>query len=123
MLRARAHVRKAEFLEGTADRYLVEIDIEAFLDDASEVDASPPHHAIDGRIGSCFHDALQLLFLLGRQLRARAGSLAVDQPLGTPLVVPCAQSRNVCRSIAPISAAALRLIPSSTAASDNNRRA
>src|SRR5262252_4254203 len=52
MLRARAHVRKAEFLEGTADRYLVEIDIEAFLDDASEVDATPPHHAIHGRIGS-----------------------------------------------------------------------
>jgi len=25
MLRTRAHVRKAEFLEGTADRYLVEI--------------------------------------------------------------------------------------------------
>ena len=38
--------------------------------------------------GPDFHDALQLLFLLGRQLRARTGSLAVDQPLGTLLVVP-----------------------------------
>jgi len=35
----------------------------------------------------------------------------------------CAQSRNVCRSIAPIAAASLRFIPSNAAASDNNRRA
>jgi hypothetical protein len=88
VLRARAHMRKAELLEGTANRYLVEIDIEAFLDDASEVDAAPPHHAIAGGIRSGFHDPLQLLFLLGRQFRAGTGSLGVDQPLGTPLVVP-----------------------------------
>jgi len=59
VLRARAHVCKAELLEGTANRYLVKIDIEAFLDDAFEVDASPPHHAIG--TGSGFHDPLQTL--------------------------------------------------------------
>jgi hypothetical protein len=88
MLRAWAHMRKTELLEDAANRYLVEIDIEAFLDDASKVDASPPHHAIDGGIGAGFQDPLQLLFLLRRQFRAWAGSLAVDQPLGTLLVVP-----------------------------------
>jgi len=116
-------VRKAELLEGTANRYFVEIDIEAFLDDPPEVDASPPHHAIDGGIGAGFHDPLQLLFLLGRQFRAWAGRLAVDQPLGTLLIVPVhpvPQRLPIHRSNL---AAALRLIPSSTAASDNSRRA
>ena len=78
MPRPRAHVRKTQLLEGAANRYLVEIDIEAFLDDASKVDASPPHHAIDGGIGAGLHDPFQLLFLLGRQFRAWAGSLAID---------------------------------------------
>jgi hypothetical protein len=64
MLWAWAHVRKTQLLEGAANRYLVEIDIEAFLDHASKVDASPPHHVIDGRIGAGFHHPLQLLFLL-----------------------------------------------------------
>ena len=34
MLRTRADVGKAKLLEGTANRHLIEIDIEAFLDDA-----------------------------------------------------------------------------------------
>jgi hypothetical protein len=33
---------KAEFLEDTANRDLVEIDVKAFLDDAPEVGAAPP---------------------------------------------------------------------------------
>lgn len=66
MPRARAHMRKAKLLEGTANRHLVKINIEALLDNAPEVGASPPHHAIDGGIGAGFHDSLQLLFLLGR---------------------------------------------------------
>ena len=56
MLRARADVGKAKLLKGTANRHLVEIDIEALLDDAPEVNASPAHDAIPGGIGSCFHD-------------------------------------------------------------------
>src|SRR5262252_1708150 len=51
------------------------------------------------------------------------GALPLISPSAPFSLYRCAQSRNVCRSIAPISAAALRLIRSSTAASDNNRRA
>jgi hypothetical protein len=57
---------KVKLLEDTANRHLVKIDIEALLDDTPEVDAAPPHHAIDGGIGTGFHDLLQLLFLLRR---------------------------------------------------------
>ena len=66
MPRTRADMGKAEFLEDTADRHLVEIDIKAFLDDAPEVDASPAHHAMPGGIGTGFYDPLQLLFLFRR---------------------------------------------------------
>ena len=59
-------MRKAEFLKDTADRHLVKVDIEALLDNAPEVDASLPHHAIDGGIRTSFYDPLQLLFLLRR---------------------------------------------------------
>ena len=41
VLRPRADVSKAEFFEYTANRHFVEIDVEAFLDDVSEIDASP----------------------------------------------------------------------------------
>lgn len=59
-------MRKAEFLKDTANRHFVKVDIEALLDNAPEVDASPPHHAIDGAIRTSFHDPLQLLFVLRR---------------------------------------------------------
>ena len=61
MLRTRADMDKSEFLEDTANRHLVEIDIKTFFDDASEVDASPAHYAVPGEIGTDFHDPLQFL--------------------------------------------------------------
>ena len=66
MPRTRADMGKAKFLENTANRHLIEIDIKAFLDDASEVDASPAHHTMPGGIGTGFYDPLQLLFLFRR---------------------------------------------------------
>ena len=54
--RPRSDVSKAEFLEDTANRNLVEIDVKTFLDDAPEVGAPPAHHAIPGGIGTSFHD-------------------------------------------------------------------
>ncbi len=43
---------------------------------------SPTHDAIGGGI-RLTHDPLQLLLLFERELRCRAGSFAVDEPLGT----------------------------------------
>jgi hypothetical protein len=77
---------KAEFLEDTANRDLVEVDLKAFLDDAPEVDASPAHDAIPGGIGTGFHNPLQLLLLLSRQLGDGPGSFAIDKPHGALLV-------------------------------------
>jgi len=51
------------------------------------------------------------------------GALPLMRPSGPLALNRCTQSRNVCRSIAPISAAASRLIPSRTAASDKRRLA
>src|SRR6516165_11418177 len=82
MPRTRADVGKAKLLEGTANRHLVEIDIEAFLDDAPEVHASPTHDAISGGIGAGFHDPPQFLLLLSRQFGYRPGSFAIDEPRG-----------------------------------------
>src|SRR5262249_11935711 len=101
MLRTWADMSKAEFLEDTANRYLVGIDGKTFLDDAPEVGASPAHHAIPGGIGTGFHDPLQILLLLSRQLGDRPGSFAIDEPLGALLVEamhPIAQRLPVHRS-------------------------
>jgi hypothetical protein len=70
---------KAEFLEDTANRYLVEVNIKASFDDAPEVDASPAHHAVPGEIRTYFHDPLQFLLLFSRQLGNRPGSFAIDE--------------------------------------------
>src|SRR5216684_9389401 len=86
MLGARAQVRKAELLEDAANRYFIQIDIEARLDDVPEINAAPAHDAILGGIRIGFHDPLQLLLLFERELGCRAGSFAVGEPLGTLLV-------------------------------------
>ena len=88
MLRTRTDVGKAELLEGTANRHFVEIDIEAFSDDAPEVDASPAHHAILCGIGAGFHNPLQRLLLLRRQLGDRSRSFGIDEPFGALVVEP-----------------------------------
>src|SRR5579862_819865 len=67
------------------------------------------------RFNSCFCSA--------DSLGAGPGALPLTSPAGPFSLKRCAQSHNVCRSIAPISAAALRLFPLSTAASDSSRRA
>jgi hypothetical protein len=55
-------------------------------------------------------------FCSGDSFGRGPGALALISPSGPFSLYWCAQSHNVCRSMAPISAAALRLIPSSTAA-------
>jgi hypothetical protein len=60
---------------------LVEVDLKTFLDDVPEVDASLAHHAIPGGTGTGFHNPLQLLLLLSRQLDDRPGRFAIDEPL------------------------------------------
>jgi hypothetical protein len=83
VLRPGADVSKAELLEYAANRHFVEINVEAFPDDVSEVDAPPTHDTILDWVGRGFHNPLQLLFLFRRQFRARSGSFAVDQPCCT----------------------------------------
>jgi hypothetical protein len=61
-------------------------------------------------------------FCSGDSFGLGPGALALISP-ARPSLKRCTQSHNVCRSMAPISAAASRLIPSRTAASDNRRRA
>src|SRR3974377_1729964 len=104
-----ADVSKAGLLEYTANRYFVEIDVEAFLDDVSEIDTSPTHDTILDWVGRGFHNPLQLLFLFRRQFRARAGSFAVDQPCWTVRIEPMnpiaprlsIHRYNVCRLLPP----------------------
>jgi len=99
--RPRADVSKAEFLEYTANRHFVEIDVEAFPDDVSEIDTSPAHDTILDWVGRGFHNPLQRLFLFRRQFRARAGSFAIDQPCWTVRIEPMnpiAQRLSIHRS-------------------------
>jgi hypothetical protein len=53
MLRAPAHLRKAELLENAANRHLVQINVEALLDDAPQIlcaaSAASPANRIGGR--------------------------------------------------------------------------
>src|SRR6516164_8252126 len=44
------------------------------------------HHAMPGGIGTGFHDPLQILLLLSRQLGDRPWSFAIDEPLGALLI-------------------------------------
>ena len=77
--RPRADVSKAEFLEYTANRHFVEIDVEAFPDDVSEIDTSPAHDTILDWVGRGFHNPLQRLFLFfGRG----PGALPLISPAG-----------------------------------------
>jgi hypothetical protein len=99
---------KAELLKGTANRHLVEIDIKAFLDEAPEVDAWPARHAVLGGSGPVSTMRFNSCFCSADSLGTGPGALPLMSPSGP---------------IASISAAALRLIPSSTAASDSSRRA
>jgi len=64
--RPSADVSKAQLPERTANRYFVEIDVEAFLDDVSEINTSPTHDTILDWVGRGFHNPLQLLFLFRR---------------------------------------------------------
>src|SRR4029077_13580768 len=86
MLGTRADMGKSEFHEDTANRHLVEVNIKAFFDDAPEVDASPAPDAVPGEIGTDFHDPLQFLLPLRRQLGDRPGSFAIDETRGALLV-------------------------------------
>src|SRR6516165_9595477 len=99
--RPSADVSKAELLEHTANRYFVEIDVEAFLDDVSEIDTSPTHDTILDWVRRGLHNPLQLLFLFRRQFRTRAWSFAVDQPCWTVRIEPMnpiAQCLSIHRS-------------------------
>lgn len=61
-----AHVREAQLLQQRRHMALVILDAEALLDDPLEIDAAPPHHAINGSIRARFDNLGQLCQLLGR---------------------------------------------------------
>ena len=66
MARPRAHMGEAEFLQERRDVALVVGDAEALPDELLEIDASPPHDAVDGRVRARLHDLHQFRLLLGR---------------------------------------------------------
>jgi hypothetical protein len=74
-------VGKAKLLEGTANRYLIEIDIEAFLDDAPEVHASPAQTPSLAGSGPVSTIRLNSCFCSGDSLGTGPGAL--------PLMSPC----------------------------------
>lgn len=86
MARAGADMRKTQLLQQPADRHLVEIDAEALLDDAAQVDAAPAHHAVHLGIGPLLDDRAHLLLLVRAELRLAPRSLAIDQPIQPPRV-------------------------------------
>ena len=47
---------------------------------------SPPHHAVDRKVGTFLHDPRKLRLLLGREPLLAAGAVAFGQPVQTQLV-------------------------------------
>ena len=63
-------------------------DVEAFLDDALQIDPTPAHDAVFLEVRTSFHNLFQLDQLFGAQTPLRPGRLAVDQPLRTLRIEP-----------------------------------
>jgi hypothetical protein len=94
MLRAHREPHEAEFGQVLADRALVHLDPEQFLDARLQVDPAPAHHAILVDVRSRLDQGDQSLLLLRGQLGGAARRLAVAQscqPLGVVAVHPIAQ--------------------------------
>jgi hypothetical protein len=87
MARPRADVAEAQLFQELADIALVIGHPEALLDDALQVDAPPPHHAVDRKVGTLLHDPRKLRLLLGREPLLSAGAVAFGQPVGAELVL------------------------------------
>ena len=87
MTGTRTHVRKAQLLQETADRHLIQIDLEARLDLLSQVDTAPAHHAVHLGIGSLQYDPANRLLLRRVELGLATRRLGVDQPVDTLFVV------------------------------------
>jgi hypothetical protein len=73
-------LRPGADFEYAANRHFVEINVEAFLDDVSEVDAPPTHDTILDWVGRGFHNPLQLFFCSGDSFGRGPGALPLISP-------------------------------------------
>lgn len=78
---------EAHLFQELADIIRVKGHPEALLYDALQVDAPPPHHAVDRNVGTLLNDPRKLRLLLGREPLLAAGAVAVGQPVGAELVL------------------------------------
>lgn len=85
MPRPRADVGETERFQDLADGALVVVDPEAFLDDLSQVDPSPPDDAVGGTIRAGLDDLGQFGQLLLRQPRRMPLRSDVAQAVGNPV--------------------------------------
>src|SRR6516225_1877943 len=93
-----ADIGKAEFLQNAPDTDLPEIDAKPLLDDASQVDAAPTHHAVFHRIRASHDYRAQLLLLRLCQLRRPPRRGRVEETIGPFRVVgmhPVAQGLTI----------------------------
>ena len=89
-----ADVREAKLLQQLSDITLMELDAEPLGDDALEVDAPPPHHAVLLTIRAGLDDGRELDQMLRRQARLGPLCPVVDEPLrplGVEAMHPVAQ--------------------------------
>ena len=123
MARASADVAEAELVQDLAHRALVIGDTEALGDEALQVDPAPAHDAMHGPIRADLDDLGQFGPLLEAERRdGRPLDQVSFSPSGPRSLKRWTQSRRVWRSMPPIRAASVRLIPSRMAARDNRRR-
>jgi hypothetical protein len=69
VLRPHRQAGEAEPAQDLADRALVQLDVEAGLDQRLQVGPPPAHHAVRFRVRSLLDDLVQLRHLLGREAR------------------------------------------------------
>ena len=99
------------------------VDTETILDDVLKIDAPPAHHAINRGVGPGFDDCSEFGLLFRREPRFWAAGPSVQKPVRAGFVEAMnPASRKVRRSMPPIRAASVRVMPSRTAASDSKRR-
>ncbi|KKC31269.1 hypothetical protein WH91_20425 [Devosia psychrophila] len=88
MLRPRAHVRKAEFLEKRTDMALMVVNPKPLLDDPLEVNSAPPHNAINCQVWAGFDDLDQFHLLILRQPRRLTGGPMIEQAVRAVSIEP-----------------------------------
>ena len=123
MLRTRADVAEAELVQQLSDIAGVVVHVEAFLDDALQVDAPPAHDAVNGGVRTLLDDCGQVGLLLGRQPRWWSRRPLIEKTIGAGRVEPVnpVAQRLAVHAANPRGIGSVHPFPSRTAAIEKSR--